>query len=151
MMLLRTVFCLLSVVPAATILGSTLAPSQTWALSYPASLGQPKATNKDNQQVFEKLGLSPVQIEKVRAIYEKYEPEIVSRRQAIMAAKKELKSLVIKQAFADNEQLQARQQKIDQLKQDLMAVKNKYASAMQAVLTVEQWSKLQKLKKSRQE
>jgi Spy/CpxP family protein refolding chaperone len=35
------------------------------------------------------------------------------------------------------------------LKLELAAVKNKYASAMQAVLTTEQWAKMQQLKKER--
>jgi Spy/CpxP family protein refolding chaperone len=153
-MLFRTVLCLLSIAPAAlmgTILGSALAPSQVLALSYSADSGQLKATNKDNEQLFEKLGLSPSQIKKVRAIYEKYEPEIISRRQAIIAAKNEIKSLAVKQTLSPDPQLQAKQKKIDKLKQELTTVKNKYASAMQAVLTAEQWSKLQQLRKERYE
>jgi Spy/CpxP family protein refolding chaperone len=142
MMLFRTVFCLLSIVATATILGGAVAPSQTLALNYPGNVGQLKAASKDNQQVFEKLGLSASQINKVRAIYEQYEPEIISRRQAIMAAKNELKSL------APN-QYQDKQQRIDTLKQELAVIKSKYASAVQAVLTTEQWSKLQKLRKER--
>ncbi len=144
-MLFRTVLCLLSI----TMLGSALAPSQVLALNYSVNAGQVKATNKDNEQLFEKLGLSPSQIRKVQAIYEKYEPEIVSRRQAIVAAKNELKSLEIKQSLSSNPQIQAKQQKIDKLKQELTVVKKKYASAVQAVLTTEQWSKLQQLKKER--
>jgi Spy/CpxP family protein refolding chaperone len=145
MMLFRTVFCLLSI----AMLGSALSPSQVSALNYSVNSGQLKATSKDNnEQLFEKLGLNPGQIKKVRAIYEKYEPEIISRRQAIVAAKNELKSLATKQSLSP--QLQAKQQKIDKLKQELTGVKNKYASAMQAVLTPEQWSKLQQLRKERQ-
>jgi Spy/CpxP family protein refolding chaperone len=153
-MLFRTVLCLLSIAPAAlmgTILGSALAPSQVLALSYSADSGQLKATNKDNEQLFEKLGLSPSQIKKVRAIYDKYEPEIISRRQAIVAAKNEINSLSIKQSISPDPQVQAKQKKIDKLKQELATVKNKYASAMQAVLTAEQWSKLQQLRKERYE
>jgi Spy/CpxP family protein refolding chaperone len=153
-MLFRTVLCLLSIAPAAlmgTILGSALAPSQVLALNYSADSGQLKATNKDNEQLFEKLGLNPSQIKKVRAIYDKYEPEIISRRQAIIAAKNEIKSLAVKQTLSPDPQLQAKQKKIDKLKQELTTVKNKYASAMQAVLTAEQWSKLQQLRKERYE
>jgi Spy/CpxP family protein refolding chaperone len=153
MMFFRTVLCLLSIVPATligTVGGNALTPSQVLALNYSANSGQVKAVNKDNEQLFEKLGLNPSQIKKVRAIYEKYEPEIISRRQAIVSAKNELKSLAIKQSISPNPQLQAKQQKIDKLKQELTVVKNKYASAMQAVLTAEQWSKLQQLRKERQ-
>jgi Spy/CpxP family protein refolding chaperone len=154
MMLFRTVLCLLSIAPAAlmgTVLGSALSPSQVLALDYSADSGQLKATNKDNEQLFEKLGLNPSQIKKVRAIYDKYEPEIISRRQAIVAAKNEIKSLAVKQSLSPDPQFQAKQKKIDKLKQELTIVKNKYASAMQAVLTAEQWSKLQQLRKERQE
>jgi Spy/CpxP family protein refolding chaperone len=153
-MLFRTVLCLLSIAPTAlmgTILGGALAPNQVLALSYSADSGQLKATNKDNEQLFEKLGLNPSQIKKVRAIYDKYEPEIISRRQAIIAAKNEIKSLAVKQTLSPDPQLQAKQKKIDKLKQELTTVKNKYASAMQAVLTAEQWSKLQQLRKERYE
>ncbi len=153
-MLFRTVLCLLSIAPAAlmgTVLGSALSPSQVLALDYSADSGQLKATNKDNEQLFEKLGLNPSQIKKVRAIYDKYEPEIISRRQAIVAAKNEIKSLAVKQSLSPDPQFQAKQKKIDKLKQELTIVKNKYASAMQAVLTAEQWSKLQQLRKERQE
>ena len=146
-MLFRTVLCLLSIAPVTligTVLGSSLAPSQVAAL-------ETKATNKDNEQLFEKLALNPGQIKKVRAIYDKYEPEIISRRQAIVAAKNEIKSLAIKQTLSPDPQLQAKQKKIDKLKQELAVVKGKYASAMQAVLTSEQWSKLQQLRKERQE
>jgi Spy/CpxP family protein refolding chaperone len=154
MMLFRTVLCLLSIAPVTLIgavRGSALAPSQVLALSYSADSGQLKATNKDNEQLFEKLGLNSSQIKKVRAIYDKYEPEIISRRQAIIAAKNEIKSLAIKQSISPDPQLQAKQKKIDKLKQELATVKNKYASDMQAVLTAEQWSKLQQLRKERQE
>ena len=146
-MFFRTVLCLLSIAPVTligTVLGSSLAPSQVAAL-------ETKATNKDNEQLFEKLALNPGQIKKVRAIYDKYEPEIISRRQAIVAAKNEIKSLAIKQTLSPDPQLQAKQKKIDKLKQELAVVKGKYASAMQAVLTSEQWSKLQQLRKERQE
>jgi Spy/CpxP family protein refolding chaperone len=142
MMFFRTVLCLLSI----ATLGSAFAPNQVLALNYSVDSGQVKAVNKDNDQLFEKLGLNPGQIKKVRAIYEKYEPEIVSRRQAIVAAKNELNSLTVKQSLSPNPQLQAKQQK---LKQELAVIKNKYSSAMQAVLTTEQWSKLQQLKKER--
>jgi Spy/CpxP family protein refolding chaperone len=145
MMFFRTVLCLLSI----ATLGSAFAPNQVLALNYSVDSGQVKAVNKDNDQLFEKLGLNPGQIKKVRAIYEKYEPEIVSRRQAIVAAKNELNSLTVKQSLSPNPQLQAKQQKIDKLKQELAVIKNKYSSAMQAVLTTEQWSKLQQLKKER--
>jgi Spy/CpxP family protein refolding chaperone len=154
MMLFRTVLCLLSIAPATligTFVGSALAPSQVLALDSAASGWQLKATNKDNEQLFEKLGLNPSQIKKVRAIYEKYEPEIISRRQAIVAAKNEIKSSAIKQTLSPDPQSQAKQKKIDKLKQELTVVKNKYASAMQAVLTPGQWSKLQQLRKERQE
>ncbi len=153
-MLFRTVLCLLSIAPATLtgiFIGSVLAPSQVLALNYSANAGQLKAANKDNEQLFEKLGLNPSQIKKVRAIYEKYEPDIVSRRQAIIAAKNEIKSLAIKQTLSPDPQLQAKQKKVDKLKQELVVVKNKYASAIQAVLTTEQWSKLQQLRKERQE
>jgi Spy/CpxP family protein refolding chaperone len=160
MMLFRTLLCLLSIAPATligTVVGSTLAPSQVLALNSAAPEkqlerqleGQSKAANKDNEQLFEKLELNPSQIKKVRAIYEKYEPEIISRRQAIVAAKNEIKSLAIKQSLSPDPQLQAKQKKIDTLKQELAVIKNKYAAAMQAVLTTEQWSKLQQLRKER--
>jgi Spy/CpxP family protein refolding chaperone len=145
MMLFRNVLCLLSI----AMLANSLNPSRALALNYSFESGQEKATNKDNEQLFEKLGLSPSQVRKVQAIYEKYKPEIVSRRQAIVAARNELKSLEIKQSLSPDPQIQAKQQKIDRLKQELAVVKNKYASAMQAVLTAEQWSKLQQLKRER--
>ena len=144
-MLFRTVLCLLSIAPVTmigTVIGSSLIPSQAVALDA-------KATNKDNEQVFEKLGLSPSQIKKVRAIYDKYEPEIVSRRQAIVAAKNEISSFAIKQPPSFDSNLQAKQQKIEKLKQELASFKGRYAAAMQAVLTPEQWSKLQQLRKER--
>ncbi len=153
-MLFRTVLCLLSIAPTAlmgSFVGIAVAPRQVLALDAAAHEWQLKATNKDNEQVFEKLGLNPTQIRKVRAIYEKYEPEIVSRRQAIITAKNEIKILAIKQTLSPDPQLQAKQKKIDKLKQELAVVKNKFSSAMQAVLTTEQWSKLQQLRKERQE
>jgi Spy/CpxP family protein refolding chaperone len=154
MMLFRTVLCLLSITPTAlmgTFIGIALAPNQVLALDSATDEGQLKAANKDNEQLFEKLGLNPNQIRKVRAIYEKYEPEIVSRRQAIVAAKNEIKSLTSKQSLSPDPQLQAQQKKVDKLKQELAVIKNKYTSAMQAALTTEQWSKLQQLRKERQE
>jgi Spy/CpxP family protein refolding chaperone len=147
MMLSRTLLSLLSIAIgtniaitpatlAATDLGHHLTPSKSLASNY---LGQSKASNKSNEQLFEKLALSPSQIKKVQAIYDKYEPEIIKRRRAIVAAKEEL----------NNSSFAASQQKIDKLKLELAAVKNKYASAMQAVLTTEQWAKMQQLKKER--
>lgn len=146
-MFFRTVVCLLSVAPIALIgavWGSALAPNQALALDYVVDFRQLKASSKDNTQLFEKLGLNSSQVRKVQAIYEKYEPEIVSRRQAIVAAKNEIKSSL---AAAPQQQ----QKKVDRLKQELAAVKNKYSAEMQAALTANQWSKLQRLRKERQE
>jgi Spy/CpxP family protein refolding chaperone len=153
-MLFRTVLCLLSIAPAAligTFLGSAVTPSRVLALNYATDSGQLKAINKDNEQLFEKLGLNSSQIKKVQAIFDKYEPEIISRRQAILATKNEIKSLINRQSLSPDPQLQAKQKKVDRLKQELTTAKNQYASAMQAVLTAEQWSKLQQLRKERHE
>jgi Spy/CpxP family protein refolding chaperone len=146
MMLFRTVLCLLSIVPISLIsnaLGSFIDPSPVLALNI--SSEKLKAANKDNEEVFAKLGLSPNQIRKVRAIYDQYEPEIVSRRQAIIAAKNEVNFQ--QPVSSDNFQ----QKKINQLRQELMSIKKQYASALQSVLTSEQWSKLQQLRKERHE
>lgn len=145
MMLSRTLFSLLSIAIGTNI---AIAPATLAATNSGHSLGkvlassysgQSKAGNKSNEQLFEKLGLSPSQIRKVQAIYDKYEPEIIKRRRAIVAAKEEL----------SNSSFTTSQQKIDKLKSELTAVKNQYASAMQAVLTTEQWAKMQQLKKER--
>jgi Spy/CpxP family protein refolding chaperone len=153
MMLFRTVLCLLSIASVTligTVAGSALSPSQVvLALDSAVDEGQSKAVNKDNEQLFEKLGLNSSQIKKVQAIYEEYEPEIISRRQAIVAAKNEIKSLATQQSLSPDPQIQSKQQKIDKLKKELAVVKSKYATAMQAALTAEQWSKLQQLRKER--
>jgi Spy/CpxP family protein refolding chaperone len=138
----RTVLCLLSMV----LLGSAIAP--TPLLAHPNAVDS-QVSSKDNDKLFEQLNLTPSQIRKVQAISEQFEPEILSRRRAIVMAKNELQSL--KENNGSSSQIKAKEQEIKNLKRDLAAVRKRYAAAMQAVLTPQQWSKLQKLIKERQE
>jgi Spy/CpxP family protein refolding chaperone len=138
----RTVLCLLSMV----LLGSAIAPTPLLAHS---NLVDSQVSSKDNDKLFEQLNLTPSQIRKVQAISEKFEPEILSRRRAIVMAKNELQSL--KENNGSSSQIKGKEQEIKNLKRDLAAVRKRYAAEMQAVLTPQQWSKLQKLIKERQE
>ncbi len=141
-MLSRTVLCLLSI----AILGSAVVPSFVWAA--PVALIEITANGKDNNdKLYEQLNLSASQIQKVRAINDQFEPEILNRRQSIIAAKNELQALESNQA--SKSQIRSKQQQIKQLRQELVTIRKKYATAMQSVLSGEQWSKLQRLMKER--
>jgi Spy/CpxP family protein refolding chaperone len=141
-MLSRTVLCLLSV----AILGSAVVPS--FVLAAPAELTEITVNSKDNNdKLFEQLNLSSSQIQKVRAINEQFESEILNRRRAIIAAKNELQSLETNQA--SKQQILAKQQQIKRLRQELITVRKRYITAMQSVLSNEQWSKLQRLMRER--
>jgi hypothetical protein len=92
-MLSRTVLCLLSI----AILGNAVVPS--FVLAAPAELIEITTNNKDNNdKLYEQLNLSASQIQKVRAINDQFEPQILSHRQYIIAAKNELQSLESSQA-----------------------------------------------------
>jgi Spy/CpxP family protein refolding chaperone len=158
MMLSRTLFFLLSITFGATVVGSSLFPSvvladqqavQSLQLNSTNTLISLKASSKDNDRLFEQLNLSSSQIQKVRAINEQYEPAILSRRQALTTAKNELRALEANQA--SSVQIKAKQQQIKKLKQELATVRKRYATAMRAVLSAEQWSKLQQIMKERRE
>jgi Spy/CpxP family protein refolding chaperone len=141
-MLSRTVLCLLSI----AILGSAVVPS--FVLAAPVELIEITANSKDNNdKLYEQLNLSASQIQKVRAINDQFEPQILNRRQSIIAAKNELQSLESSQA--NKAQIRSKQQQINQLRQELVTIRKKYATAMQSVLSAEQWSKLQRLMKER--
>jgi periplasmic protein CpxP/Spy len=141
-MLSRTVLCLLSI----AILGSAVVPG--FVLAAPAELIEITTNNKDNNdKLYEQLNLSASQIQKVRAINDQFEPQILNHRQSIIAAKNELQSLESSQA--SKSQIRTKQQQIKQLRQELVIIRKKYATAMQSVLSAEQWSKLQRLMKER--
>jgi Spy/CpxP family protein refolding chaperone len=128
------------------LLGSAIAPTPLLAHTNMVDL---QVSSKDNDKLFEQLNLTPSQIRKVQAISEQFEPEILSRRRAIVMAKNELQSL--KENNGSSSQIKAKEQEIKNLKRDLAAVRKRYAAAMQAALTPQQWAKLQKLIKERQE
>ena len=141
-MLSRTVLCLLSI----AILGSAVVPG--FVLAAPSELIEITANNKDNnEKLYEQLNLSASQIQKVRAINDQFEPQILNHRQSIITAKNELQSLESSQA--NKAQIRSKQQQIKQLRQELVTIRKKYATAMQSVLSAEQWSKLQRLIKER--
>jgi periplasmic protein CpxP/Spy len=141
-MLSRTVLCLLSI----AILGSAVVPS--FVLAAPVELIEITTNNKDNNdKLYEQLNLSASQIQKVRAINDQFEPQILNHRQAIITAKNELQSLESSQA--SKSQIRSKQQQVKQLRQELVTIRKKYATAMQSVLSAEQWSKLQRLMKER--
>jgi Spy/CpxP family protein refolding chaperone len=141
-MLSRTVLCLLSI----AMLGSAVVPS--FVLAAPVELIEISTNNKDNnEKLYEQLNLSASQIQKVRVINDQFEPQILNRRQSIIAAKNELQSLESSQA--NKAQIRSKQQQIKQLRQELVTIRKKYATAMQSVLSAEQWSKLQRLMKER--
>jgi periplasmic protein CpxP/Spy len=142
-MLSRTALCLLSI----AILGSAVVPG--FVLAAPAELIEITTNNNkdNNDKLYEQLNLSASQIQKVRAINDQFEPQILNHRQYIIAAKNELQSLESSQA--SKSQIRTKQQQIKQLRQELVTIRKKYATAMQSVLSAEQWSKLQRLMKER--
>jgi Spy/CpxP family protein refolding chaperone len=131
--------------------GATLALMLVTALAaapavsaYGEEMGQPK-----QNKLLQELNLTPQQKQRVKELRLKMRPKVQSHKQALTKAKQELADLQAANAPADK--IQAKKKQIQSLQQATATMRKQYTAALKEILTPEQWTKLQKLKKEKRD
>lgn len=108
----------------------------------------PQPLAQGPERLFQALDLTPAQIREMRAIQQRYEPQLTQRRQALRQARQELSRLMA--GDAPEAQIRAKFQQIEQLRQQQAAIHFESLLAMRSVLTPTQRRKFADLMQNRQ-
>ncbi len=100
------------------------------------------------ERLFQALDLTPAQIREIRAIQQRYAPQLTQGRQALRQAHQELNRLMAGET--SNEQIRAKFQQVQQLRQQQAATHFESLLAMRSVLTPPQRRKFTELMQERQ-
>lgn len=100
------------------------------------------------ERLLQALDLTPAQIREMRAIQQRYEPQLTQRRQALRQARQELTRLMA--GDAPEAQIRAKFRQIEQLRQQQAAIHFESLLAMRSVLTPTQRRKFADLMQHRQ-
>ena len=100
------------------------------------SFESPQEQNWGRQRLMQELDLTPEQQQNLQAIRAQYKDQINQRQQDLRQASQELRSLMI--SDADTNQIRAKHQQVQQLRQQLEELNFESMLAMREVLTPEQ-------------
>lgn len=100
-----------------------------------------------SERLFQALELTPAQIREIRAIQQRYQPELAQRRRALRQAHQELNRLMASET--SNEQIRAKFQQVQQLRQQQAATHFESLLAMRSVLTPTQRRRFAELMQNR--
>ncbi|WP_448561233.1 Spy/CpxP family protein refolding chaperone [Trichothermofontia sp.] len=100
------------------------------------------------EQILQALELTPAQLREIRAIQQRYEPQLTRRRQALRQAHQELNRLMA--GDAPETQIRSKFQQIQQLRQQQATTHFESLLAMRSVLTPAQRRKFAELMQHRQ-
>lgn len=112
-----------------------------------AQVGPPQMAQAP-ERLFQSLDLTPAQIREIRAIQQRYQPQLTQRRQALRQAHQELNRLMAGET--SDEQIRAKFQQVQQLRQQQAATHFESLLAMRSVLTPAQRRKFAELMQERQ-
>jgi Spy/CpxP family protein refolding chaperone len=130
----------LSVVLVSTVAAAGIFP----VAAHSKDSGQAK-----QEKLWQELSLTPQQREKISALYRKTAAKMRSHQQALSNAQKELASMQGNNAQTDK--TSSKQGQINDIKQKIAELRKQYTASVKEILTAEQWAKLQKMKRERQE
>lgn len=108
----------------------------------------PQPLAQGPERLFQALDLTPAQIREMRAIQQRYEPQLNQRRQALRQARQELSRLMA--GDAPEAQIRAKFRQMEQLRQQQAAIHFESLLAMRSVLTPTQRRKFADLMQHRQ-
>jgi len=107
-----------------------------WGNGAYAQTNPPLIAQGSDERLFQALDLTPAQIREIRAIQQRYAPQLAQRRQALRQAHQELNRLMA--AETPPEQIRAKFQQVQQLRQQQAATHFESLLAMRSVLTPSQ-------------
>jgi Spy/CpxP family protein refolding chaperone len=119
------------------------------AIPFPVAAYSNNTSQAKPEKLWQELNLTPQQKQKIGELHRKSTVKMRAHQQALSNAQKELNAL--NGASAPANKISQKQNQIDNLKQKIADLRKQYTAAMKEILTAEQWAKLQKLKKERQE
>jgi Spy/CpxP family protein refolding chaperone len=100
-------------------------------------------------KLWQELNLSPQQKQRINDLHQKSTAKMRGYQKSLAKAKKDLAELKSSQASASR--ITQKQNEIASIQLQISELRKEYTAAMKDILTTEQWTKLQKLKKERQE
>jgi Spy/CpxP family protein refolding chaperone len=96
-------------------------------------------------KLWEKLGLTPQQKQRMNELHQKSSTKMRAHKKSLATAKKELAEL--KNSGASAGRVTQKQNEVASIQLKISELRKEYTTAMKEILTPEQWTKLQKLKK----
>ncbi|WP_448573007.1 Spy/CpxP family protein refolding chaperone [Trichothermofontia sp.] len=124
--------------------GPDLGRNLAYAQASPPQMAQAQTS----ERLFQALDLTPAQIREIRAIQQRYAPQLTQGRQALRQAHQELSRLMA--TGTSNEQIRAKFRQVQQLRQQQAATHFESLLAMRSVLTPSQRRKFAELMQERQ-
>jgi Spy/CpxP family protein refolding chaperone len=100
-------------------------------------------------KLWQELNLSPQQKQRINDLHQRSTAKMRGYQKSLANAQKELSELRTAQASAGK--ITQKQNEIASIQLKISELRKDYTAAMKDILTPEQWTKLQKLKKERQE
>jgi Spy/CpxP family protein refolding chaperone len=114
-----------------------------------AAYSKDSSSQAKQEKLWQELDLTPQQRGKISAIYRKTAAKMRSHQQALSNAQKELASM--QSSNAQTDKTSSKQSEINDIKQKIAELRKQYTASVKEILTAEQWAKLQKMKRERQE
>jgi periplasmic protein CpxP/Spy len=106
-----------------------------------------KAQDKPSR-LWQELNLTPQQKQRMNDIHQKSTAKMRGYKKSLAKAQKELAEL--RNSRATSSRITQKQNEIASIQLQISELRKEYTAAMKEILTPEQWTKLQKLKKERQ-
>ncbi len=119
------------------------------AITFPAAVHSLDKGPGKPSKLWQELNLSPQQKQKINDLHQKSTAKMRGYQKSLAKAQKDLAELKSSQASASR--ITQKQNEIASIQLQISELRKEYTAAMKDILTTEQWTKLQKLKKERQE
>jgi Spy/CpxP family protein refolding chaperone len=131
------------------VLSVVLVSAVATAGIFPVAAHSKDSGQAKQEKLWQELSLTSQQREKISALYRKTAAKMRSHQQALSNAQKELASM--QGSNAQTDKTSSKQGQINDIKQKIAELRKQYTASVKEILTAEQWAKLQKMKRERQE
>lgn len=133
------------------VLSVVLVSAVATAGIFPVAAHSKDSSQAKQEKLWQELSLTSQQREKISALYRKTAAKMRSHQQALSNAQKELASMQSSNSNVQTDKTSSKQGQINDIKQKIAELRKRYTASVKEILTAEQWAKLQKMKRERQE
>lgn len=131
------------------VLSVVLVSAVATAGIFPVAAHSKDSSQAKQEKLWQELSLTSQQREKISALYRKTAAKMRIHQQALSNAQKELASM--QSSNVQTDKTSSKQSQINDIKQKIAELRKQYTASVKEILTAEQWAKLQKMKRERQE